>query len=442
MKKLAFILVILAFAVSAFAARAGIAGERMQKTGNTYEINYYITDHLGSTRVVVSSGGTVVGTNDYYPFGKLWESAGTQAPTTRYLFSGKEKQITGGINYMDFGSRMYDDFLGRWFTHDPQSYKRPWESPYGYCGGNPVSRIDENGELWWLSSLISGAISWVSNGLTTGHWGIKSFLIGAAAGVVGAGVGAAATSLATSWGVSSGLAGVIGSTVGGAASGAFNATLTGGNIGQGALFGGIGGLAGGATGLATKDMKFWGRLGLSTLSGGVVSGVFAEAQGGNFWNGFAAGAAGAAAGFLGNELDKYIEKTRRSQKFVKDLMKIDEKYLKKYGLGKIRTSPNIFDQDYELWNEIKSVFERYDIPLDGLRTRDYDSEAIIKLGKMHIRYGSDQMTHPENYKGRKHAAYNLNDCSINIHYDRFDVVLNPVLHFLFDTVYQGILGAH
>ncbi|MDR1347606.1 MAG: hypothetical protein LBJ63_04125 [Prevotellaceae bacterium] len=46
-------------------------------------------------------------------------------------------------------------------------------------------------------------------------------------------------------------------------------------------------------------MKFWGRLGLSALSGGVVGGVFAEAQGGNFWNGFAAGA---AAGFLGSNL--------------------------------------------------------------------------------------------------------------------------------------------
>jgi RHS repeat-associated protein len=142
------------------------AGGRIQKTNSTYEINYYITDHLGSTRVVVSSGGTVAGTNDYYPFGKLWESANTQAPTTRYLFSGKEKQTTGGINYMDFGSRMYDDFLGRWFTHDPQSYKRPWESPYGYCGGNPVSRIDENGELWWL---IPAAVAVFAVGNTVTH---------------------------------------------------------------------------------------------------------------------------------------------------------------------------------------------------------------------------------------------------------------------------------
>jgi hypothetical protein len=43
MKKLVLILVILAFAVSAHAAEAGIAGGgRIQKTNNTYEIQYFI----------------------------------------------------------------------------------------------------------------------------------------------------------------------------------------------------------------------------------------------------------------------------------------------------------------------------------------------------------------------------------------------------------------
>lgn len=32
--------------------------------------------------------------------------------------------------------------------------------------------------------------------------------------------------------------------------------------------------------------------------------------------------------------------------------------------------------------------------------------------------------------------------NVHIHYDRFDVILNPILHLLFDTFYQGILGAH
>jgi RHS repeat-associated protein len=187
MKKSTLILVILAFAVSAFTARAGIAcGGQITKTNSSYEIQYYITDHLGSTRVVVSSGGTVAGTNDYYPFGKLWESANTQAPTTRYLFSGKEKQITGGINYMDFGSRMYDDFLGRWFTQDPLAEDYYPISPYAYCANNPVIYRDYNGEFIHIliGAVVGGVVNWVSHGCKFNSEGLSYFGTGAAAGAL------------------------------------------------------------------------------------------------------------------------------------------------------------------------------------------------------------------------------------------------------------------
>jgi RHS repeat-associated protein len=435
MKKLVLITVILAFAANTFVAGAGIAGGRIQKTTTGYEITYFITDHLGSTRVVTTSSGEIKEQNDYYPFGKKHENPDLMTSTNRYLFSGKEKQTTAEINYMDFGYRMYDDFLGRWFTHDPQSYRRPWESPYGYCGGNPVVRVDPDGQVWWLVSLVSGAISWVSNGLTIGHWGIKSFLVGAASGLVGAGVGMAVTSLATSWGIGSGLAGVIGSTAGGAASGALGSIITGGNIGQGALYGGIGGLAGGATSLATKDMRFWERLGLSSLSGGVVSGVFAEAQGGKFWNGFAAGAGGAAAGFLGNELGEYIEETRAETKYLQETLGLSDdemRALKRYGLGKIKTWACIDDE--AIWEQL--IGDHRNIKMAGvfekLRSIDIDKSAILKTGKWHVRYGTKAMVDGK--------AYEMSTGHISIHYDRFDVILNPVLHILFDSLYQLILG--
>jgi hypothetical protein len=58
MKKLVLITAILAFAANTFAAGAGIAvGGRINKTTSSYEITYFITDHLGSTRVAVSQSG-------------------------------------------------------------------------------------------------------------------------------------------------------------------------------------------------------------------------------------------------------------------------------------------------------------------------------------------------------------------------------------------------
>ncbi|MDR0754216.1 MAG: hypothetical protein LBF04_02395 [Prevotellaceae bacterium] len=58
MKKIVLITAILAFAANTFAAVAGIAGSgRINNTTSSYEITYFITDHLGSTRVAVSQSG-------------------------------------------------------------------------------------------------------------------------------------------------------------------------------------------------------------------------------------------------------------------------------------------------------------------------------------------------------------------------------------------------
>jgi hypothetical protein len=51
------------------------------------------------------------------------------------------------LNFLDYGARMYDDFLGRWFVQDPLQEQRPWISSYVFCSNNPIGRIDPNGLL-------------------------------------------------------------------------------------------------------------------------------------------------------------------------------------------------------------------------------------------------------------------------------------------------------
>jgi hypothetical protein len=70
--------------------------------------------------------------------------------------------------------------------------------------------------------------------------------------------------------------------------------------------------------------------------------------------------------------------------------------------------------------------------LQKLRSIDIDQNAILKAGKLHVRYGTKAMVDGK--------AYRLEEGYIQIHYDRFDVILNPVLHLLFDSAYQWILG--
>ncbi len=63
----------------------------------------------------------------------------------KYLFNGKELQTDLGINWEDYGARMYDPALGRWWVIDPLSVKHPNQSPYLFCNGNPIIYMDPDG---------------------------------------------------------------------------------------------------------------------------------------------------------------------------------------------------------------------------------------------------------------------------------------------------------
>lgn len=68
-----------------------------QRDGATsvgYKVKYFLTDHLGSVRVVEDAYGTVEETNDYYPFGSRWVDSESAVSTNRCRFAGKEEQRT------------------------------------------------------------------------------------------------------------------------------------------------------------------------------------------------------------------------------------------------------------------------------------------------------------------------------------------------------------
>jgi hypothetical protein len=49
-------------------------------------------------------------------------------------------------NYLPFGARMYDPFTARWTAVDPMAAKYPGHSPFNYCEGSPINRIDPQGD--------------------------------------------------------------------------------------------------------------------------------------------------------------------------------------------------------------------------------------------------------------------------------------------------------
>ncbi|HAF28301.1 MAG TPA: hypothetical protein DCG75_04555 [Bacteroidales bacterium] len=130
---------------------------KVSKTNSTYNYEYYLKDHLGNTRVMFHDDGSgnvlVDQVNSYYPFGMLFEKQNLDK--NKYLYNGKELQedVFNGValDLYDYGMRMYDPSLGRFFTQDRFSEKYIDFSPYQYAANNPALFIDVNGDSLWIN---------------------------------------------------------------------------------------------------------------------------------------------------------------------------------------------------------------------------------------------------------------------------------------------------
>ena len=125
--------------------------------------HYYLQDHQGNNRVVLSSSGAVEEANHYYPFGGVFASSGNVQP---YKYNGKEYDAKKGLNWYDYGARHYDAALGRFTTNDRFAEKYHSLSPYQYGANNPVNTIDINGDS--LLIVTPAAIEAIYNGLQDG----------------------------------------------------------------------------------------------------------------------------------------------------------------------------------------------------------------------------------------------------------------------------------
>ncbi len=122
----------------------------LNTNGTPTSWNYYVTDHLGSTRKVVDSNNNIKETINYYPFGseiRMQDPAQMAGDTWQpYRFSGKELDNQNGLNWYDFGARWYDVAgVPMWTSVDPLAEKYYPYSPYTYCENDPIKYIDPTG---------------------------------------------------------------------------------------------------------------------------------------------------------------------------------------------------------------------------------------------------------------------------------------------------------
>ena len=89
----------------------------------------------------------IVKSLDYLPFGQVMPNRHSQQ-NYDFGFNGKiiDDEVKGEFNSYDFGARMYDPRIGRFFSKDPKEKEYPWQSTYVFAANNPIQLIDLNGE--------------------------------------------------------------------------------------------------------------------------------------------------------------------------------------------------------------------------------------------------------------------------------------------------------
>ncbi len=177
-------------------------------------VRYHVTDHLGSVRAVIDGNASTTtyplagfySVDDFAPFGVKSASSASSylnlastgsTVSLRDGFTGQEDQGPDfGVGYSDFGARQYSPVLSRWLVPDPLGEKYYDVSPYSYCAGDPVNLVDSDGNSPQVVGAVVGAgldiVTQVGENLIRGDkWykiDVKSVIISAGAGAVGAGI--------------------------------------------------------------------------------------------------------------------------------------------------------------------------------------------------------------------------------------------------------------
>ena len=116
----------------------GLGVDQRYAQGSGATRRFYLTDALGSTRLMTNITGAVVQRYDYDPYGN---TSSTGSVANNYRYTGREQDANGLYYYR---ARYYSAAMGRFISEDPIGLAGGLNG-YAYVEGDPISYIDPLG---------------------------------------------------------------------------------------------------------------------------------------------------------------------------------------------------------------------------------------------------------------------------------------------------------
>jgi len=134
-------------------------------------LQYFLTDHLGSTVAITDSNGTLTSQQRYLPFGGTRANVTSpNSPGTDFGYTGQRQLDAGMGGLMDYKARFYSPYLNRFIQPDtitpggPQGLNR-----YSYALNNPIRYNDPDGHCPICIGLVLIGSFFIFNGTSDSY---------------------------------------------------------------------------------------------------------------------------------------------------------------------------------------------------------------------------------------------------------------------------------
>ncbi|WP_259014623.1 DUF6443 domain-containing protein [Emticicia fluvialis] len=119
---------------------------RANYESGAWSYEYFITDHLGNTRVAYKANGsalTKTSETSFDPWGIVLKDVGlVNGFQNKFEYQNKEKESTFNLRRISFGARTYNASIGRFDGVDPVTDEQESWTPYHFTYSSPLNYVD------------------------------------------------------------------------------------------------------------------------------------------------------------------------------------------------------------------------------------------------------------------------------------------------------------